>query len=359
MDNVISGKDFNKLGIIPCKILKRNLNHYNYQYKLGLNILKEKFKPYGECEGGGLYFCDMKKFYLYNDYGPFVGILKLPNDAKIYVEEDKFKTDKFIIEKIVDKKEFYLDDYYDTENSFKIFEKLLFHIENPYYYLRKQTDEINWLCIRMYPKFLERIENPNIEIIKYCINRIPGLFYHLENKPYDLCLFACSLDYHCLNYVPSSLINNQLCETACRLDGNALEFVPSYFKTYELCKIACKSGNYALKFVPENFKNYNLCKIACLSNGFTIKYINKNFDLKQKYKLLKIAFNNDSSSLDFIDVILNHKEIEYILKFADELEVFKSYNDFLRYVYRNPIFKELIKKNITISYDKYYNMLKI
>src|SRR5271156_4589482 len=82
------------------KILAENLIHHNFQYKEGLNIDTIPFNPSGECEPGGLYYCEREKAYLYANFGPFIADVEIPDDARIYAEPDRYKADKIIISNI-------------------------------------------------------------------------------------------------------------------------------------------------------------------------------------------------------------------------------------------------------------------
>jgi len=100
---VVSGETFNNLynGTRFYKILKSDLTHHNFRYKMGLNIDTVPFNPIYSCHRGGLYFCEESKVHLYIDlYGNNLAQITIPNDARVYVEQDKFKADKLIIEEI-------------------------------------------------------------------------------------------------------------------------------------------------------------------------------------------------------------------------------------------------------------------
>ncbi len=85
------------------KFLRADLTHYGFTYKLGLNIDTKKFTPSGNCKEGGLYFFnDLKfadRFYM---YGPKLGVVEIPDDALVYVENTKFKADKLFLREITE-----------------------------------------------------------------------------------------------------------------------------------------------------------------------------------------------------------------------------------------------------------------
>ena len=105
---MISGKQFNEKypNTLFVKLTNKQSLHNGYQYKNGLNILDGDFNEENICAKGGLYFC------AYNDFGKWVNYremkmeymwtVKIPDDAKVVVMDEKIKTDKFILS---DKKE--------------------------------------------------------------------------------------------------------------------------------------------------------------------------------------------------------------------------------------------------------------
>jgi hypothetical protein len=82
------------------KILTKDLVHFNFQYKEGLNIDTVPFNPTGSCQPGGLYFTTMENVFNYLYYGTKIADVEIPDDAKVYDEGDKWKADKIIIKNI-------------------------------------------------------------------------------------------------------------------------------------------------------------------------------------------------------------------------------------------------------------------
>ena len=103
MNTEITGKKFNEeyKDVVCVKFLNDDLTHFNYTYKNDLNIDTKKFTPYGHCKSGGLYFCtiDNAKIFI-KLYGNKFSYVKIPDDARVYVEKQKFKANKIILEKI-------------------------------------------------------------------------------------------------------------------------------------------------------------------------------------------------------------------------------------------------------------------
>jgi len=100
----MSGYDFNVRykNVKFYKFLNDNLIHNKFQYFLGLNIDHVQFRPVDECLRGGLYFCEESKCHIFwRSYGKKVSLVEIPDDARVYVERNKFKANKLIIKDIV------------------------------------------------------------------------------------------------------------------------------------------------------------------------------------------------------------------------------------------------------------------
>jgi hypothetical protein len=57
-----------------------------FQYRLGLNVDVNDFKPYGCCSGGGLYFCELKDIYQFEKFGKYLTPVIVPKNIPIYKE---------------------------------------------------------------------------------------------------------------------------------------------------------------------------------------------------------------------------------------------------------------------------------
>ncbi len=79
-------------------------NYGNYPYRIGLNTLKyndEVFKSDKTSGPGGLYYTTPQYILHYVAYGDKVCILTIPTDAQIVTFDDKCKSDRIVIEKIM------------------------------------------------------------------------------------------------------------------------------------------------------------------------------------------------------------------------------------------------------------------
>jgi hypothetical protein len=81
------------------KLFNKDENHHGFQYKTGLNIDTIPFNPKGKCQPGGLYFSDcfniLNHLCYYNIY--WIAEILLPDDVRVYIEDDKYKADKIIL----------------------------------------------------------------------------------------------------------------------------------------------------------------------------------------------------------------------------------------------------------------------
>ena len=80
------------------KLLNKDLTHYGYTYKDGLNMDVNEFNPKGECSKGGLYFTEKNKISMWMDSYSFITKCVIPNDAKVYVEASGVQYRKWIEE---------------------------------------------------------------------------------------------------------------------------------------------------------------------------------------------------------------------------------------------------------------------
>ena len=98
----LSGLEFKKTyGKTFYKVLRPDLIHHGFRYRPGLNIDTVPFDPSESCKPGGLYFADIKNLLKFLNYGNQIAEIEIPDDSLVYIENNKFKTDKFIIGNII------------------------------------------------------------------------------------------------------------------------------------------------------------------------------------------------------------------------------------------------------------------
>ncbi len=83
------------------KLTNESENHNGFQFVDGINIDTQKFNPSGECSSGGLYFTELNKIAMWISYRgqnmKYIREVEILDDSLIYIEDNKFKADKFIL----------------------------------------------------------------------------------------------------------------------------------------------------------------------------------------------------------------------------------------------------------------------
>jgi len=242
---VFSGSDFKKeFGTELFKVFNDEDCHRGYRYVDGPNEDPVPFNPSGTCTSGGFYFTVWSNIHRFISFGSGYRSVAVPDDALVYVEEYKFKSNKIVIE-LGSKKPFGYDVYLNSVTN-------------------------NGFALKHVP---EAMKTP------------------------ELCKIAVTKDGFALQYVPEAMKTPELCEIAVTEDGSALEYVPEATKTPELCKIAVTNNGFALKHVPEAMKTPELCKIAVTKNGYVLEYVP---EAAKTRELCKIAVTEDGKALKYV-----------------------------------------------------------
>lgn len=277
----ISGYEFNRLYKDKTKFyrfLNDNLTHYGFKYVLGLNIDTNEFNPNGDCEKGGLYFCDDYTCYLFcTYYGKKIALIEIPDDSRVWIEHSKCKADRLIITEIID--------FVNMPDTFWIniispksdnFEKsncgcgcgyVLQYVKDS----KLLTENICSLAVKQYPLALEYV--PNIfkteEICTLAVKE-NGLALRFVNDQYlteAICILALQQNIGAFKYVSSQLIPNLLTEKllkyAVSQEGNNLKYVKD--QTEEICKLAVKQNGLALRYVNQDSSSHLTSKLLSKS----------------------------------------------------------------------------------------------
>ena len=212
---VYTGLEFNKLNNKRLvKLLNKKCFHNNFKYKFGLNIDIIKFNPKGECSSGGLYFIDIDNWKSWIYYGwdyimYYICDIIIPDDALVYIENKKYKTNKFFIKNI--------KNIYKNENIYKCFRNLT-----------------NFKSVRQTP-----------EMCSYIINRFPHQLEFVKNQTEKICLAAVKKNGYALQYVKKQ--TEKICLSAVKQQGLALKYVKK--QNNKICLAAVKQNNYSMQFV--------------------------------------------------------------------------------------------------------------
>lgn len=285
---VIDGRTFKNIfkDYFPCKVVGDN--HNSFAYKLGVVKNNEEFNPSGNCQGGGLYFTDVKNVLSYFDhYGINIAILELLNDEKIYVEGSKCKTNSFIVKNILSIRAFveYLEqtDYENLMAFIKSQPWALSYVENQTVEMCEQAVKNNWQA-------LEYVKNQTEEICKLAVMNDHRQYSH-DNE-----------DYFILNDQRAlGLVENQteeICKLSVKNDGLTLKFVKN--QTEEICKLAIDQELDALKYVKN--QTPEICKYAIDKNVCALGLVDVE---NQTEELCKYVLDKDPDA----DVLIKRRDI--------------------------------------------------
>lgn len=256
----ISGGKFNHLfrGRKFYKFLFNHLAHRGFQYELGLNIDFRPFNPHGECSEGGMYFCDEFTCHLFwKDYGQKLAVIKIPNDARVYIEKDKFKTDKLILTNIIDFKNLSDDFWINMLDK----EGLVLQ------FIKHQTEELCKIAVRQNCLALEFVENQTEDICITAIRKCTYALRFVKDQTDALCKEAVSRTGESLCRVKKQ--TNEICEIAVQQNGLALRHVRN--QTDNICKIAVQQCGDALMYVINQTRE--ICIMAVQQYGLALRYV--------------------------------------------------------------------------------------
>lgn len=185
---LMKGKEFKKIKL--WKILHDDLKHQNYQYVEGLNLLDQKFKPFGECEDGGLYITWEPENYI--DYGTKIAAVTLPDDALVWTEGNKAKVNKLILGKPFTIAKLILDLDKTCTNRDEILQIIIKYDPLISVQIKNKSNNI---C-----NFIRLLNHPEIEEM----SSIPGFFYfnlkrQIRERPSNLYLDVYKTFIHSLN----------------------------------------------------------------------------------------------------------------------------------------------------------------
>lgn len=99
---IIKGRDLK--GYTLCKVLSEDMRMRNFQYQLGMNEDVKPFAKNGRCKEG-LYFITMGEILKYLHHGTKLAIISIPANEDVYVDDEKFRTHRLTVKKIMDLKD--------------------------------------------------------------------------------------------------------------------------------------------------------------------------------------------------------------------------------------------------------------
>ena len=285
---LLSGKEFNKKykNKTFVKLTKKDEIHNDFEFKTGLNVDIVPFNPSGSCRRGGLYFTDTKYLYKWINYDDepmkWLRYVSIPRDANVYVEDFKYKCDKFILS---ERREITLNDIITTGDA-----KTAILLNNmPLIYVKEQTPEI---CIKAVKKDGYALEYVIEQTPEICIEAVKqdgrALEFVKEQTP-EICIEAVKQNGYALRFVKEQ--TPEICIEAVKQDGWALEYIKE--QTPEICIDAVKHRGLALKCVKK--QTPEICIKAVKKHGRALQFVKE-----QTPEICIEAVKQNSSALQFV-----------------------------------------------------------
>ncbi len=285
---VLSGKEFKKIfsGIVFVKLTNEEEIHGKINYKTGFNEDVLEFNPTGECSSGGMYFTTLLDIYMFMNINGtemvYYREVVLDDDSKVYVENCKFKTDKFhlsdrkkidelwnskqycsvVVNEYPNISDFICDSCMSIELRLAVVKKNGLELK----YIKEQTLELCSAAVKQNKWALKYVEPnilPNETYLKVvCENGLMLQCVNIASMTNEICLAAVNRDGWAFEYVPHKYMTSEICLVAANQDGLALKLIPLAYMTSEICTAAVQQNSEAIKHVPSSFKTEELCLIA-------------------------------------------------------------------------------------------------
>ena len=272
LNTILTGLEFNQQygGKKFVKLTNRVENHNGYQFQTGLNVDSIPFNPKGQCRPGGIYFCLLEKIHLWLNYDIksmiYARLVTIPDDARIYIETDKFKADRLILgerQKIGDLEQ-WKDPLYCLEAVREDGHALKFVV--------KQTEAVCLEAVKQEGNNLMHVLEQTREICLAAINNNTYALAHVKDQTPELCLKAIEQSPDAVHYVKDQ--SKELCLEAIRQDPLALEYVKN--QTPELCMEAVRQDPLALRYVKD--QTPELCMEAIRGNPLAWRHVREQTD---------------------------------------------------------------------------------
>jgi hypothetical protein len=265
------------------KILNASMKHNKFQYVEGLNVDIHPFNPTGECQKGGLYFCELSDVYLYLGYGTLIADVEIPSDAKVYQEKNKLKADKIILKNIRPFGE------HKIWNDIEFCEKAVNKYANYIGYAKAQTPDMCVFAVALSPSNIKYVKHQTPEMGMYAIGSNPHLLQCITDQTPDMCKMAVMKDGMVIQYIKNQ--TPELCKLAINQNSDSIRYIKD--QTPELCKLAVSVDSSSIRHIKN--QTPELCKLAVENEAINILYIKE-----QTEEVCWIALNADFKLYRFI-----------------------------------------------------------
>jgi hypothetical protein len=272
----LTGKEFNVLakGRIFYKTINEEKKHNGLEFKPNqLHHDTKKFNPQGECQVGGIYFCEENDIHRWCVYGRnlknktiahYYAKVVVPDKARVYIEQNKVKADVI-----------YLEEFKSLWDD----EKMVLNVLNRNGYL------------------LEHVQNQNDRICEIAVHQDVGALQYVKDQKYNLCMWAVRENYGALQFV--RIQTDNMCEIAINQNYLAIEYIKD--QKYKLCHLAIMKDYFALRLIRD--QTLVLCKIAVQECFEALRFV-----IDQNIEICRYAVQCNFRALDYIrDVDMQSK----------------------------------------------------
>lgn len=172
--------------------------HNNFQYQDGLNVDILPFNPTGSCLPGGLYFTEENNiayWVTYLDDITYIREVEIPDDALVYIEANKFKTNKIILKG----RNLLVDFPLWNDYSFCLLSVQINGLALKY--IKEQTPEICMAAVQQTAYALQYANEQTDEICMIAVQQDGYLLYYVKKQTNEICMAAVLQDGLALKYV--------------------------------------------------------------------------------------------------------------------------------------------------------------
>jgi hypothetical protein len=236
--------------------LKNPISEYRkFQYTDGLNTDKQNLTINSSCSGG-LYFTTEDKIKNFMSYGSIIVDIEIPNNTKVFIEEDKIKAQDIIISKPKKWCE-------DTNFVLEVAKQDGYVLK----YVKEQTPEICFEAVKQDGLALKFVKNQTPEICFEAVKNKGFALIFIKEQTTEICLEAVKQNGLALQYVKNE--TPEICLEAVKQNGLALQYVKN--QTPEICLEAVKQNGKSLKFVKKQTEK--ICIKAVKNYPYAIQFV--------------------------------------------------------------------------------------
>ena len=291
MSSILTGTEFNEKYHLLCeqfvKLTNDSENHNGFQFRTGLNVDPVPFNPRGKCQSGGIYFCEFSKFprWLNYDNRPmyYMRSVRIPDDARVYEEKNKWKADRIILGERIPISELEIwNNSKDCSEAVKV---------NGYAlkYIKDQTLELCAAAVKKNGDVLQYVRDQNEEVCLEAVKQNGYSLFYVKNKTPEICLEAVKRRGCALAWIINP--TQEMCWEAVKQSGYALQYVKD--QTVEICLMGVRRDGHALRDVWNQTEE--ICSAAVQQDGLALAYV-KN----QTPAICMIAVYQDSRALQYV-----------------------------------------------------------